>query len=87
MIAKYRQRLIRETILQLKTGRLVADSFRRKFGVDILAEFAGPFAALEAKGLLTTGDGAAELSAEGFLQIDRHLPAFFEPQFVNTRYT
>src|SRR5712692_5826318 len=34
----HRQKLIREMILQLKTGRLQSDYCRRKFGEDILVE-------------------------------------------------
>src|SRR6516162_2005295 len=39
-----RDRLIREMILQLKTGSLDADYFRGKYRVDILAEFRAVFA-------------------------------------------
>ena len=79
--------LIREMILQLKTGRLEAGYFRRKFGSDILKDFADGFAQLEADGFLTRTADGVELTREGLLQIDRRLPAFFEPQYRNTRYT
>ena len=39
------QRLIREMILQTKTGHLESTYFRQKFGVDIFAEFAPGFSA------------------------------------------
>ncbi|MFO0808916.1 MAG: coproporphyrinogen-III oxidase family protein [Gemmataceae bacterium] len=81
-----RQLLIREMILQLKTGRLDAAYFRAKFGADIRTEFAAAFAELEAKGVLTT-DGDVRLTREGYLVIDRNLPAFFEPQYRDVRYT
>ena len=32
-------------------------------------------------------DEGFALTDEGYLQIDRHLPAFFEPEYRNTRYT
>jgi oxygen-independent coproporphyrinogen-3 oxidase len=82
-----RQRLIREMILQLKTGRLEKSYFQGKFGVDILDEFATGFAELERLGFLTrTAEGVA-LTRDGLLQIDRHLPLFFEAEYCNTRYT
>ncbi len=73
--------LIREMILQLKTGRLEAGYFRRKFGSDILEDFADGFAQLEGDGFLTRTPDGVELTREGLLQIDRRLPAFFEPQY------
>jgi oxygen-independent coproporphyrinogen III oxidase len=82
-----RELLIREMILQLKTGRLEAEYFRRKFGEDILEDFADGFGQLEADGFLTRRPDGVELTRDGLLQIDRQLPAFFEPQFRNTRYT
>jgi oxygen-independent coproporphyrinogen-3 oxidase len=82
-----RQRLIRETLLQLKTGRLEAAYFREKFGKDILVEFADAFRQLAADGFLTIHDDGVALTRAGLLQIDRQLPAFFEPEFRNTRYT
>jgi oxygen-independent coproporphyrinogen-3 oxidase len=82
-----RQRLIREMILQLKTGRLDAAAFRRKFGADILSEFADGWRAMADCGLLTAHDDRVELTPAGFLEVDRHLPLFFEPQFRGARYT
>jgi oxygen-independent coproporphyrinogen-3 oxidase len=82
-----RQRLIREMILQLKTGRLEVPYFRDKFGVDILAEFADGLRQLASAGYLTIHDDSVELTRQGLLQIDRHLPAFFEPQHRTARYT
>ena len=60
-----RELLIREMILQLKTGRLDADYFRRKFGVDILEEFADGFGQLEATGFLTRDAGRRGADARG----------------------
>jgi oxygen-independent coproporphyrinogen-3 oxidase len=82
-----RQRLIREMILQLKTGRLDSAYFQGKFGVDILTEFDNGFAELESKGFLTRIEGGILLTRKGLLQADRLLPTFFEPQYLGTRYT
>jgi oxygen-independent coproporphyrinogen III oxidase len=82
-----RDRLIREMILQLKTGHLEKSYFQKKFGADITKEFADGYAKLEELGLLTVTDQGVDLTPGGFLQIDRHLPTFFDPQHVSTRYT
>jgi oxygen-independent coproporphyrinogen-3 oxidase len=81
------QRLIREMILQLKTGSLDADYFRRKFGTDILSEFGEGFTKLESEGYLTRTDDGVQLTRKGLLQADTLLPTFFEPKFRGTRYT
>jgi coproporphyrinogen III oxidase-like Fe-S oxidoreductase len=82
-----RERLIREMILQLKTGRLDVSYFRRKFGADILEEFAVGFDELADAGFLTKTAEGVELTRAGLLQIDRQLPAFFDPQYRGKRYT
>jgi len=82
-----RQLLIREMILQMKTGLLDAAYFRRKFGADILADFGGGFEQLTAADLARLENGNIRLTPEGMLQVDRLLPAFFEPEFRGTRYT
>lgn len=81
------QLLIREMILQLKTGRLEADYFRRKFGADILTEFADGYDQLERAGYLTRTNGSVEMTRDGLLQVDRLLATFFEPQYRGGRYT
>jgi oxygen-independent coproporphyrinogen-3 oxidase len=84
---KPRELLIREMILQLKTGRLDTDYFRTKFGCTILEEFADGFGRLAEEGFLTLSDRSIGLTRTGLLQIDRLLPAFFEPRHRLTRYT
>jgi oxygen-independent coproporphyrinogen-3 oxidase len=79
--------LIREMILQLKTGRLEAGYFALKFSTDILERFAGPFHQLADDGQLAITPDGVELTRAGLLQVDRLLPAFFEPQHRGTRYT
>ncbi len=81
-----KQRLIREMVLQLKTGRLERAYFRRKFGVDIGDEFRGGYEKLEREGWLNVTPNGVELTAAGLMQIDRHLPTFFEPEHQTRRY-
>ncbi len=81
-----RQRLIREMVLQLKTGHLDAAYFRTKFGADILKDFESGFAQLQGEGWLTVTPRGADLTPAGLLQIDRHLPAFFDPDYRSARY-
>ena len=80
------ERLTREVVLNLKTGSLEAAYFREKFGVDIRTRFAEAFAKLERDGWLTPTPAGYELTPAGFLQIDRHLPNFFDAKYRNTRY-
>jgi oxygen-independent coproporphyrinogen-3 oxidase len=82
-----RDRLIREMILQLKTGTLDEEYFRAKFGVDIVEEFRAGFDQLRDMDFLTYTDQTVELTRAGLLQIDRHLPLFFDPQYRSSRYT
>lgn len=81
------QRLIREFILQLKEGRLRAETFARKFGVDVLTEFAEPLRNQQAAGYLEVDDGEVRLTRQGLLQVDSLLPEYFEPQHRQVRYT
>ncbi len=82
-----RQLLIRELILQLKTGRLNASYFERKFGVNIVEEFAAALEHLAQSGDLTIIEDGVELTRQGLLQVDRLLPEFFDQQHRTTRYT
>jgi oxygen-independent coproporphyrinogen-3 oxidase len=82
-----RDRLIREMILQLKTGHLESSYFQSKFGVSITEEFRTGFAKLEQDGWLKVTPTGVDLTPAGLLQIDRHLPTFFDPQYISKRYT
>jgi oxygen-independent coproporphyrinogen-3 oxidase len=84
---KPRELMIREMILQLKTGRLDTGYFQRKFGSDILEDFADGFGRLQEEGYLAVTDDGVEVTRKGLLQVDRLLPAFFDPQYRGTRYT
>jgi oxygen-independent coproporphyrinogen-3 oxidase len=82
-----RELLIREMILQLKTGRLDRAYFRQKFGTDVLTEFAEGFGQLAEAGQLTLSEEGVQLTRAGLLQVDRLLPRFFEPRYQGSRYT
>ncbi len=82
-----RQLLIREMILQFKTGKLHAEYFRDKFGVEILDEWAEAFDSHREDGHLEVVGDTIRLTREGLLRVDGLLPAFFEPEFQGVRYT
>ena len=79
--------LIREMILQLKTGSVETAYFRHKFGVDILETFSSGWDRLRDAGFLELDERRIRLTREGLLQIDRHLPIFFETEHQGARYT
>jgi oxygen-independent coproporphyrinogen-3 oxidase len=79
--------LIREMILQLRTGRLDVGYFQSKFGSDIRQDFAGELGRLAEEGLLSLREGSVALTRAGLSQVDRLLPAFFEREHRGTRYT
>ncbi|MFQ3591620.1 MAG: coproporphyrinogen-III oxidase family protein [Gemmataceae bacterium] len=81
------QRLIRETILQLKTGRLEVGYFANKYGVNILERFRPIWEDYRAAGELTFDEQQITLTRQGLLHVDTLLPAFFEPQHRGARYT
>lgn len=77
----------RETVLLLKKGFLSRDYFLTKYNKDILVEWSSQFQELKGMGFLTTSPEGIQLNREGLIQIDRHLPIFFEMQYRGTRYT
>jgi oxygen-independent coproporphyrinogen-3 oxidase len=79
--------LIRETILQLKRGRLELEYFRSKFGADLMKEFPHQIEALVQSRMLEVDDGRLRLTRDGLLRVDQLLPAFYLPQHQNARYT
>ncbi len=81
------QQIIREIVLQLKTGKIDAGYFRNKFAVEILDQFAEAFQKLTTEGWLEVDGDQITTTDNGLLQIDRHLPIFFEPEFRGVRYT
>lgn len=81
-----KQRLIREMVLQLKTGELDTGYFSRKFGVDVWSEFRPVYEQLEEKSLLQRQNGTIALTRQGLLQVDHFLVDFFEPELRTVRY-
>ncbi|HJS23589.1 MAG TPA: coproporphyrinogen-III oxidase family protein [Pyrinomonadaceae bacterium] len=81
-----KQRLIREMVLQLKTGWLDTGYFRKKFGVDVWNEFRPMYEGLEEKGLLARRNGTISLTRRGLLEVDHFLLDFFEPELRTVRY-
>jgi oxygen-independent coproporphyrinogen-3 oxidase len=82
-----KQRLLREMMLQLKTGGVRTEYFETKFGADILRDFGEGFGRLEREGYATVAPNEVRLTRPGLLQIDRLLPTFFEAEYQGTRYT
>jgi oxygen-independent coproporphyrinogen-3 oxidase len=82
------ERLIRETILQLKRGSITPSYFQRKFGVDVRTRFAEAWQSLASDGWLARGDAdRIALTRDGLLRVDMLLTRFFLPQHVGVRYT
>lgn len=81
------QRLIREMILQLKTGKLDAGYFRGKFGVTIQDAFMDAFDSIVKDGFATIEGDDIRLTRSGLLVVDPLLPRFFESEHRNIRYT
>ena len=81
-----KQRLIREMVLQLKTGRIKTGYFLGKFGVDVWDEFRPVYQRMADKKLLERNNGLIQLTRQGILEIDELLPEFFEPELKSVRY-
>ena len=81
------EQMIRELILQLKLGRIDLEYFRRKFGRDVLTEFAPTLDELRKSGLVDWQGNELTLSREALLKVDTLLPGFFLPQHRDARYT
>ena len=81
------QKLVREMILQMKEGKISAEPFQEKFGVNILDEFGEQFRNQENAGYLTVEGNNIKLTRKGMLQADSLLPEYFEEQFREVRYT
>jgi oxygen-independent coproporphyrinogen-3 oxidase len=81
------QLLVRELVLQLKTGRIDAGYFRRKFGVDILDEWREAWDQHMADGFVEIDGDNFTVTRSGLLRVDSLLPAFFESEHQGVRYT
>ena len=83
------ERLTREMILQLKLGKIRPSYFKAKFDADILALYGEAYDKLQNKGMLhiKAESDEIQLTQRGLLQVDALLPAFYAPEYQNTRYT
>jgi len=81
------QQLVRELILLLKRGYLEVSYFQEKYGVDILDHWKAVWEEYQQEGYLNVSEGRIELSRAGLLRADGLLPAFFEPEHRDVRYT
>lgn len=81
-----KQRLIREMILQLKTGSLDTAYFRNKFGVDVWQEFLPVYDRLRHEKLLERDMETVTLTRRGLLEVEHFLLEFFEPELRTVRY-
>ena len=81
-----KQKLIREIILQMKTGRLDLSYFQHKFGVDVWDEFKEVFEQLNSDALVERDEIRVVLTRKGLLQVDHFLSEFFEPELKAVRY-
>jgi len=81
------QLLIREMILQLKTGKLDVGYFQQKFGVDIIDQWRSVWDEYKGDGWLSYDQAQVRLTRDGLLRADGMLPAFFEPEYQGVRYT
>ncbi len=82
------ERLIRETILQLKRGSIRPAYFAAKFGADVRARFSDAWASIRSDGYLSEfSDDRISLTPDGLLRVDMLLHRFFLPEHRNVRYT
>ncbi len=81
------QLLVREMILQIKTGQLDANYFRQKFDTEILADWADVWRQYVDDGFVSIRGDCIDVTRAGLLQIDSLLPAYFEPEHRDVRYT
>lgn len=81
------QLLVRELVLQMKTGGVDAKYFRTKFGADILQDWSDVWQRYAGDDLLEIDHDEIRLTRAGLLQVDALLPAFFEQEHRGARYT
>ena len=81
-----KQKLIREMVLQLKTGAIDRQYFVNKFDVDVWDEFSSIFEGLERDGFAQRDGSQIVLTRKGLLQVDHFLSEFFEPELKAVRY-
>jgi len=80
------ERLIREFVLQLKTGAVSAAEFQAKFDVDPRVRFADALAGHIADGNMVVEGDRITTTRAGLLIVDTLLPSFFRPEHITDRY-
>ncbi len=78
--------MIRELVLQLKTGRIDVAYFRDKFDVDLLERFEDVLRSHVAAGSLVVDNGTIRTTDDGLLVVDTLLEPFFQERHQNARY-
>jgi len=81
-----KQRLIREMVLQLKTGKLDTSYFQSKFAFYVWQEFRPVYEGLQAKHWVERNNGTLRWTRPGLLVVDHFLLDFFEPELRTVRY-
>lgn len=81
------QLLVREMILLLKRGFIKPSNFESKYGVDPYQQWQPIWDQYVEDGLVTLEDDQINVTRRGLLRVDSLLPAFFEPEHQNVRYT
>ena len=82
------ERMIREFILQMKSGSVRPAYFEEKYGVNVLDRFRDPLQSLTAASYLREASPSLiALSREGLLRVDSLLKRFFKPEHAAVRYT
>jgi len=81
-----KQKLIREMILQLKTGAIDLIYFRNKFALDVWEEFRPVFDRLQREEFAQRNTEEIALTRKGLLQVDHFLSEFFESELKAVRY-
>ncbi len=78
--------MIREFVLQMKTGHVETGYFQKKFGTDLQREFAPILERHRARGWLELAPGEIRATRAGLLRIDRILRDYFLPEHQDIRY-
>jgi oxygen-independent coproporphyrinogen-3 oxidase len=82
------EKLIRETILQLKRGSIKPQYFAEKFGVDVRAAFQPVWDSIKDDGFLAENSPERiALTRDGLMRVDTLLHRFFLPEHAGVRYT
>ena len=79
--------LVREFVLQLKTGAVRIGHFLDRFNVSVVETLAEPLDRLVEQEFLTIDPQWIRLTRSGLLRVDRLLPDFYDSAFQSKRYT